>query len=121
MRVTRRGDIPRERGPGDRFTGEVRLERLLKGGERVGVSVVRFANGARTNWHEHAEEQILYIIEGECRVGNADGVEERLATGDMVVLPGGQRHWHGAAPGSDMAHISITTGADPVWDGPVED
>lgn len=118
MDVIRKGNIPRERGAGDRFAGEVRLERLLQGRDRVTVSVVRFADGARTNWHTHAEEQLLYVIEGECRVG-ADGVpEERLAVGDMVRLPPGQRHWHGAAPGVSMAHISITTGDEPVWDGP---
>lgn len=118
MRIIRASEAERQRGPAERFAGRVELERLLLHKDDLSVSVVRFYDGARTNWHEHAEEQVLYIIEGECRVGTDAIAEERLGPGDRVHLPPGERHWHGAAPGATMAHLSVTSGAEPVWDGP---
>jgi hypothetical protein len=54
---------------GKTFTGDVRLTRLLGAAEPGGITVssVRFEDGARTNWHEHPGEQVLYVVEGEAR------------------------------------------------------
>lgn len=102
--------------PGTTFTGEVRLQRMLteQQGGGMAVSLVRFEHGARTNWHTHPGEQILYILEGEGRVGT-DRAEQRVRPGDVVYSPSGERHWHGAAPGSAMAHLSVTTVGSPEW------
>ncbi len=118
MRIVRASESGRRQGPGDWFEGRVELEQLTSHLPDASVSLVHFHDGARTNWHEHEGEQILYVVEGECRVGTDAVAEERLSPGDRVHLPGGKRHWHGAAPGQTMAHLSITTGREPVWDGP---
>jgi len=41
----------------------------------------------------------------------------------MVWIPPGQKHWHGAAPNSSMAHIAIVEQLDgrPCKDGKVSD
>ena len=101
---------------GETFTGEVTLERVLDQQMPTGVSVsiVHFKDGARTNWHEHPGEQVLVVMEGEGRVG--DGTEEHMIRpGDVVHEGPGKRHWHGAAPGKDMTHMSITTVGSPTW------
>lgn len=119
MELIRAAD--RQTRTGTTFTGEVTLEAIVGShGEGVSVAVVRFSDGARTHWHEHPGEQILYILEGEGRVGTAD--EQYLVyPGDVVHAAPGERHWHGAAPGQHMAHISITTGGGPTWyDAPEE-
>lgn len=118
MRVIRQAELPREQGGPDKFAGEVSLARLLKRQDGVTISVVSFQDGARTNWHTHAEEQLLYILAGECRAGTDTVPEARLAAGDLVYLPAGERHWHGALLGSAMTHLSITRGDEPQWDGP---
>ena len=69
---------------------------------------------ALTHWHAHPGEQILYILEGEGRVGNASE-EIRVSAGDVVYTAPGEKHWHGAAPGSSMVHISITNVGSPTW------
>lgn len=101
---------------GDTFTGEVTLDSVLspqiEGG--INISIVHFKDGARTHWHEHPGEQVLYILEGEGRVGNASE-EYRVKPGDVVHEGPGERHWHGAAPGHSMTHISITTKGSPTW------
>lgn len=103
---------------GTTFTGNVTLDRVLGAQQEGGVSisVVHFDDGARTHWHEHPGEQVLYILEGEGRVGTA--TEQYLVSpGDVVHATPGERHWHGAAPGASMTHISITTVGSPTWYG----
>lgn len=114
MNIVRANEIAPE--PGDTFTGDVALARLLAAQQPGGLSVslVRFEDGARTHWHVHPGEQVLYVLDGEGRVGTAEQ-ETRVAPGDVVYSPPGERHWHGAAPGRSMAHVSVTTVGPPEW------
>ena len=101
---------------GTTFTGETTLVEMLYPQQPGGVkfTVVRFEDGSVTHWHTHPGEQVLYVLEGECRVGNE--TEEIVAhAGDVVHTPPNEKHWHGAAPGTKMVHISITTVGSPKW------
>ena len=80
----------------------------------MSVSLVRFEDGARTNWHVHPGEQLLYILEGKGRAGT-EGQEMVVKPGDLIYSPPGERHWHGAMPGQAMAHLSVTTVGAPEW------
>lgn len=114
MKVIRKGTSPADRGT--TFTGPTTLERVLgaqtEGG--MSVNVVTFEDGARTNWHVHPGEQILYVLSGRGRAGNEEETFE-LEPGDVVYAPPGERHWHGAAEGHTMTHISVTTVGAPTW------
>ncbi len=114
MKVVRSGEVQGEQGT--TFTGETRLARLLAAQQSGGmaVSLVRFEDGARTHWHVHPGEQLLYVLDGEGRVGT-EGEEMRVGPGDLVYAAPGERHWHGAAPGQSMAHLSVTTVGSPEW------
>jgi quercetin dioxygenase-like cupin family protein len=37
---------------------------------------------------------------------------EEIRPGDVVWIPPGQKHWHGASPTTGMTHIAITEGLD---------
>lgn len=70
-------------------------------------AIVSFAAGARTRPHRHSSDQILYVVAGIGKVGDADG-EHVIAAGDMAVIPANVSHWHGAADtGSPMAHLMV--------------
>lgn len=117
--------ITRDEGRSERgrtFTGPTTLTGMLHAQQEGGMSlsVVHFEDGARTHWHTHPGEQVLYILEGEGRVGN-EREEIRVGRGDVVHAPPGERHWHGAVPGRSMTHLSITTKGPPEWFGPPED
>ncbi|MDQ3693116.1 MAG: cupin domain-containing protein [Chloroflexota bacterium] len=101
---------------GTTFTGETWLTRLIPAQEPEGtaVSVVRFEDGSRTNWHVHPGEQVLYIIAGEGRVGT-ETEEFQVFPGDVVYSKRGERHWHGAAEGKSMTHLTVTTVGSPEW------
>ena len=114
MNVIRAEEAQPEQG--DTFTGEAYLARLMnkQRPDGMSVSLVRFEDGARTNWHVHPGEQILYILEGEGRAGT-EGQETVVRPGDVVYTDSGERHWHGATPGQSMSHLSITTVGSPEW------
>jgi quercetin dioxygenase-like cupin family protein len=67
---------------------------------------VRFTNGGRNKLHIHTQDQVLYVIEGEGIVASTEH-EHHVGAGDVVHVTAGEVHWHGAAPGKDMAHLSI--------------
>jgi len=106
---------------GSTFTGKVELQRKLAAQKAGGIAVtiVRFEDSALTFWHDHPGEQILLILDGVGRVGN-DDEEYTVEAGDIVYTGPGERHWHGAAPGQTMTHVSITTEGPPEWYEPVE-
>jgi len=109
-----------EEGGPNMFAGDVTLRSLAQAKPGAGVAIVHFRGGARNHWHAHEGGQILYILDGPGRV-QADGEEVvHLQPGDFVVAEPGEKHWHGAAEGADMAHISIASGAAE-WFAPVED
>jgi len=114
MKVSRNGEGTISRG--STFTNKAFKNSMMPAQEKGGVDVaiVTFEDGAVTFWHEHPGEQVLYILEGRGRVGNDEGVIE-VSAGDVVYTGPGEKHWHGAAPGQTMSHISITTVGSPIW------
>ncbi len=76
--------------------------------EQVGIFNVTFEPGVRNNWHiHHGGGQILLATEGRGYF-QAWGEEPReLHPGDVVNIPAGVKHWHGAAPDSWFTHIAI--------------
>ncbi len=93
---------------GSRFTGAVQAY-LTMAADGVTINTVNFTPGARTFWHSHDNGQILEVVAGEGRVGTEDGVHV-LRPGDTVWCPPGERHWHGAGPGSFLTHTAISLG-----------
>jgi quercetin dioxygenase-like cupin family protein len=89
------------------------------------INNVFFAPGARTHWHMHHQGQILVVTAGGGRARARDGSGGELAAGDIVWIPPGEEHWHGAAPDSYMLHLAISLGGhdwlDPVTDGEYEE
>lgn len=108
------------------FTGTTHLNMLVTRDETFNSSIgnVTFDAGARTNWHKHSGGQILLVTAGEGRYQEKGKEIRILKKGDVVKIPPNVEHWHGAAPDSNFAHISIepnipnneTTWLEPVAD-----
>jgi quercetin dioxygenase-like cupin family protein len=103
------GSTPSRRVPADWFTGTVWQDPIIEAPEpaRVRATVVRFEPGARTNWHTHPLGQTLYIVSGTGRVQTWGGPHHEVHAGDVVWIPPGEKHWHGAGPATTMVHIAI--------------
>lgn len=91
------------------FTGTTHLNRLVAKDDIWNSSIgnVTFDKGARTNWHKHSGGQILLVTAGEGRYQEKGKEIQILKKGDVVKIPPNAEHWHGAAPNSEFAHISI--------------
>jgi quercetin dioxygenase-like cupin family protein len=109
MEIKRSGSQPSTPGSADWFTGSVRLDPLLQPhppARAVGTSVT-FEPGARTAWHTHPLGQTLIVTAGCGRAQRWGGPNEENRPGDVIWIPAGEKHWHGAAPTTAMTHIAI--------------
>ena len=80
--------------PAENFTGDVYLNPVFSDGDApLTVGLVRFTPGARTNWHSHANGQLLVCTDGVGLVASRDGTTIRLRAGESVWTPPGQEHW----------------------------
>jgi quercetin dioxygenase-like cupin family protein len=109
MEITRVGSQPSEKGPGDYFTGKVRVDRLFNAPDPalVAGASVTFDPGARTAWHTHPLGQTLIVTAGCGWVQREGGQVEVIRPGDVIWFPPGEKHWHGATATTGMAHIAI--------------
>ncbi len=110
MNIIRTGSQPSTKGSSDYFTGIVRLDMPFKGTApaRVGGATVTFDPGARTNWHTHPLGQTLIVVSGMGWVQTDGGPKEDIRAGDIVWIPPGEKHWHGATATTAMSHIAIS-------------
>jgi quercetin dioxygenase-like cupin family protein len=114
LQITRAGTQPSRVGPLDLFSGTVRIDPLVSihAPSRVAASYVTFEPGARTAWHTHPLGQALIITAGLGWVQQEGGAVEEVKAGDVVWIPPGMRHWHGASSTTAMTHIAITEALD---------
>ena len=108
--ITRGGSRPVRPAPADKFTGGVQVEMLFEALDPSDASggSVTFEPGARTAWHSHPRGQILIVTAGIGRVQRWGDPIEEIRAGDVVRIPAGQKHWHGASPQASMTHIAIS-------------
>jgi quercetin dioxygenase-like cupin family protein len=59
-------------------------------------AAVTYEPGARTAWHTHPLGQTLLVTAGVGRVANWGEAPQEIRPGDVVWIPSGQKHWHGA-------------------------
>ena len=107
------------------FTGDAWVK-MLSTVESYDCNVynVTFAPGTRNNWHSHAVGQILLCTDGEGWYQEKGKAARRLRPGDVVNIPAGTMHWHGATADKRFTHIGITpkVGANSAdWGDPVTD
>jgi quercetin dioxygenase-like cupin family protein len=109
MEIKRIGSQPSGKGPAEYFTGAVRVDPLFSPPEpaRAGGSSVTFEPGARTAWHTHPLGQTLIVTAGCGWVRREGGPVEEIRAGDVVWIPPGVKHWHGATATTAMTHIAV--------------
>lgn len=108
------------------FTGTSYLNMLSTHGVVIGN--VTFEPGCRNNWHIHKASkgggQILLVTGGRGWYQEWGKPAQTLQTGDVVNIPAGVKHWHGAAKDSWFVHLAVEVpGEDTAneWLEPVTD
>jgi 4-carboxymuconolactone decarboxylase len=107
--IARSGSQSSTKGSAEYFTGTVRVDPLFQPHDpsRAYGASVTFDPGARTAWHIHPFGQILIVTAGVGRIQQWGAPIEEIRQGDVVWIPAGVKHWHGASPYSAMTHIAI--------------
>ncbi|NHU85172.1 cupin domain-containing protein [Kocuria sp. JC486] len=114
-------------GPAERFVGDVYVDGIVSepGTSKLTAAHVRFAPGARTNWHTHTLGQSLYCTDGVGVVVNRAGEVMVLRAGETVWAAEDEEHWHGALDDRFMAHVAMLESVDDTdpttWLEPVDD
>lgn len=107
----------------EHFTGKVYTNEIFGFDQPMLVDNVTFEPGCRNNWHIHQAGQTLFVTDG-CGWYQEEGKPARkIAAGDIVKIPAGVKHWHGASIDSWLVHLAIedyTKGA-PQWLERVDD
>lgn len=108
------GSRASRRQPADWFTGTVWQDPIIEAPAPARIRSVRvsFEPGARTAWHTHPLGQTLYVVSGLGRVQAWDGPVREIRAGDVVWIPPGEKHWHGASPTAAMVHVAIQEAQD---------
>ncbi|HLZ10760.1 MAG TPA: cupin domain-containing protein [Chloroflexota bacterium] len=96
---------------GDLFIGTVDRQAYVGEGDSalIRVNAVTFHDGAVNKFHAHTFDQVLLVTAGDGIVQVEGQPEKRVSVGDLIFVPAGERHWHGAAPGKSMTHLTIST------------
>jgi quercetin dioxygenase-like cupin family protein len=106
MRVIQTSEDRLQPGGDEYFIGEARVQPLLGEADGIDIVIVSFSPQARTYLHTHEVPQVLHCIDGR---GILATEHERnvVGPGDVVHVPAGEMHWHGAADDSSFTHLSI--------------
>jgi quercetin dioxygenase-like cupin family protein len=118
--INGRSGAPSEDRTGTTFTGEVWAEPVLPTTDGTTINTVTFTPGARTHWHSHEHGQVLQVVSGTGLVCSDGGPPVEIGVGDVVWVPPGERHWHGAAPESLLSHHAVSLGTTR-WEDAVTD
>ena len=91
------------------FVGQSYLNMLTTTGVPIGN--VTFEPGCRNNWHihraDHGGGQLLLCVAGRGYYQEWGKPARELRPGDVVNIPTGVKHWHGAAPDSWFSHLAL--------------
>ncbi len=110
MKVIRSDEAEMEEREGGIFIGKIGIARFLDsdlGSREFRSAIVTFPPGTRNKFHTHTHEQILFVTEGEGIVATEDE-EAAVKVGDMVLIPAGESHWHGATKHDTFKHLYVT-------------
>jgi quercetin dioxygenase-like cupin family protein len=98
-----------DKGPVKNFTGSIVRDPMFAKSDqtRVTVGQVTFEPGARSAWHTHPAGQILIVTSGTGWIQQWGGQKRVIKAGDVIWIPPGVKHWHGATATTGMSHIAI--------------
>ncbi len=108
MKVIKKNQVSKEPNPSPMFTGPVTMQTFVGPdlSKRFLIREVHFDRSVRNKFHTHTIEQILIVTEGKGIVAT-DNEEITVFPGDIIFIPAGEKHWHGAAEGSTFSHLYV--------------
>jgi len=112
---------------GNSYLAPIQPKNLVAGDKTIqGYSNVTFEPGCRNNWHiHHGAHQILICVSGEGIYQEWGKPAIHLHAGDIIDIPEGVKHWHGATKDSWFqhlaSHVHVSDPESNEWLEPVSD
>lgn len=108
MKIVKMNEVSKAPVVNPLFTGpDVTRQVLVPDSEEFNVNIVNFGKGIRNKFHAHDGEQILVVTSGKGIVATEEE-EKVVSEGDVILIPAGEKHWHGATTDSEFSHIYVT-------------
>lgn len=91
------------------FTGTVSRQSPMATIEESDLTIdyIYFPKGIRNKFHSHSNGQVLIVTKGSGTIATKSN-KFKVKEGDIIWIPAGELHWHGADANSDFTHISVT-------------
>ncbi len=117
MRLVRLDGGQAESADSPIFIGEVSRQNVVteQDATLLRVAAVTFHDGGRNKLHHHTTDQVLVVTAGQGIVAT-ELEEQHVGLGDVIFVPAGERHWHGAEPDQEFTHLSILTPGEMILD-----
>ncbi len=108
MKVVTTSDIEALESTSKIFTGGKVFAQRVKGeaNNELRVAIINFSPGAHCVFHTHTFDQMLYVTEGKGIVAT-EKEEITVTPGTFILIPAGEKHWHGATKDTAFSHIAI--------------
>ena len=108
MKVVKPSEVEKQSAAGALFTGDVTRQVVFDPGDskNFNFGIVNFEARSRNKMHSHTSDQILIVTEGTGTVAT-EAEEATVTEGDIILIPAGENHWHGAPGSTPMAHITL--------------
>jgi 4-carboxymuconolactone decarboxylase len=108
MKVIKIAQVAKKPEVNPLFTGSVTMQPVIGAelSKNYSINQVNFGRGVRNKFHSHSTEQILIVTEGKGIVAT-DKEEISVSPGDVIHIPAGEKHWHGAAKGATFSHLNV--------------
>lgn len=110
MKVIRIANVAKEPQEHKIFTGPVTMQTIIGPdmSKDILIRQVNFGQGVRNKYHSHSTEQILIVTEGEGIVAT-EKEEITVRPGDIIHIPAGEKHWHGAVKNKTFSHLYVVS------------
>jgi len=108
MKVTKVAQVAKVPQENPLFTGPVTMQSIVDTelSKKFSITQVNFSRGIRNKFHSHTAEQVLIVTEGKGIVAT-DKEEITVVPGDVIFIPAGEKHWHGATKDTTFSHLYV--------------
>jgi quercetin dioxygenase-like cupin family protein len=109
MKILNMKQIPKEPYFTPLFTGGTITRQVILGPEMdkfMNMAIINFSKGARNKLHTHSSDQVLIVTGGKGIVAT-ENERKTVTQGDVIFIPAGEKHWHGATKDSDFSHLYV--------------
>ena len=96
---------------GMHFTGQSYMKTLSDDNATLAIWNITYEPACRSEWHVHTSDkgggQVIICVDGNGWYQEEGKTAKALKEGDVIEIPPGVNHWHGATADSWFSHVTF--------------